>query len=71
MFKGLVVLLAVIAMSGGAAHAEVLAEGAVKNGYYWQKIQKSNGGIQYLCRSTSSGKINKKSSCENAGAVQP
>ena len=71
MFKRLVALLAVLAMSGGAVLAEVLAEGAVKNGYYWQKNQKSNGSIQYLCRSTSSSKIEKKASCESAGAVQP
>ena len=58
-------------MSGGAALAEILAVGTVGNGYYWKKKQESNGIIQYVCRSTSLGKIHKNVSCENDGAVQP
>ena len=53
------------------SEAKVLAEGSSKNGYYWQKVEKSNGSIVYLCRSTSSSKMQKHAKCEQAGAEQP
>jgi hypothetical protein len=49
----------------------VIAEGRVSNGYYYQKVQKQNGTIQYMCRSTSTGKIQKSADCNNAGAKRP
>ena len=52
------------------AYAKVLAEGKPSGGFYWQKIQQSNG-IRYLCRSTSEGKIQKHANCEAARAVKP
>jgi hypothetical protein len=55
---------------GGPALSAVLAEGQVRNGFYWQKVQQSNG-IRYLCRSTSEGKIQKHANCEAARAVKP
>jgi len=72
MRKALIPILALLGLAiGSAALAEVIAEGKAVNGYYWQKVQKSNGSIQYLCRSTASGKIQKSASCENAGAIKP
>ena len=53
-----------------SAEAKVLAEGKPSGGYYWQKVQQSNG-IRYLCRSTSEGKIQKHAKCEAARAVKP
>ena len=53
------------------ASAKVLAEGADVNGYYWQKVEKKDGSIEYLCRSTSSRKFQKFANCENAGAQRP
>lgn len=37
--------------------AAVLAEGAPKNGYYWQKSSTKSGSIRYLCCSPSSSKF--------------
>jgi hypothetical protein len=59
------------AFSPLSSYAKVLAEGNVKNGFYWQKIEKSNGSISYLCRSTGSSKIQKHANCEDAGAQRP
>ena len=50
--------------------AQVLAEGKPSGGFYWQKVQQSNG-IRYLCRSTSEGKIQKHANCEAARAAKP
>jgi hypothetical protein len=61
---------AVVVLSIAPAHAKVLAEGAAVKGFYWQKIEASNG-VRYLCRSQSDAKIQKHSKCENAGAVKP
>jgi hypothetical protein len=53
------------------AMAAVIAEGKVSNGYDYQKVQKQNGTIQYMCRSTSTGKFQKHASCDGAGAKRP
>lgn len=51
--------------------AEVLAEGPVAGGYYWQKVKQKSGKIVYICRSTSSAKFQKHESCNNAKARKP
>ena len=52
--------------------AKVLAEGKPSpGGFYWQKVEKSNGSIQYLCRNTSDSKIQKAAACNGAKAVKP
>jgi len=53
------------------ALAKVLAEGPVKGGYYWQKIETNSGKVRYLCRSTSDSKIQKGAKCTDARAVKP
>jgi hypothetical protein len=64
-------LPALLTLTTLPALAAVIAEGTVSNGYYYQKVQKQNGTIQYMCRSISTGKIQKNSSCDNAGAKRP
>ncbi len=51
--------------------AKVLAEGKPVKGFYWQKIEKSDGKTSYLCRATGDSKIQKHEACSNAGAKQP
>lgn len=51
--------------------SSVIAEGAVSNGFYYQKIRRQDGRTQYICRSTTEGRIQKHSSCDNAGAKRP
>ena len=52
--------------------AKVLAEGKPSpGGFYWEKVEKSNGSIQYLCRKTSDSKIQKAAACNGAKAVKP
>jgi hypothetical protein len=63
-------LLLAAALAAGPALAEVVAEGKVKGGYYWQKVSVSNG-TRYLCRSTTDAKIQKAASCTAAGAQKP
>ncbi len=67
-FRALLLLVALAA--AGPALAKVLAEGKPKGGFYWQKVEQSNG-VRYLCRSTSDPKIQKASQCTSAGAVKP
>jgi hypothetical protein len=45
--RSLSLLLLAAALAAGPALAEVLAEGKVKGGYYWQKVNASNG-TRYL-----------------------
>ena len=68
--RSLSFLLLAAALAAGPALAEVLAEGKVKGGYYWQKVSASNG-TRYLCRSTTDAKIQKAAACTTAGAVKP
>jgi hypothetical protein len=64
-------LIALALAVAGPASAKVLAEGKPSGGFYWQKIEKSNGQASYLCRSSSDAKIQKASKCQAAGAQQP
>ena len=63
-------LLALAVISALPASGKVLAEGKPSKGFYWQKIEQSNG-TRYLCRSQSDAKIQKGSLCSGAGAVKP
>jgi len=56
---------------GGPALSAVLAEGQVRNGFYWQKVQQTSGKIVFICRSTSDGKFRKHDDCNAAGAKRP
>ena len=47
--------------------AAVIAEGDVRNGYYWQFVEGSNG-TRYIGRSSSSSKFQKHAKCNEAGA---
>ena len=68
--RSLPFLLLAAALIAGPALAEVLAEGKVKGGYYWQKVSASNG-TRYLCRSTTDSRIQKAAACTAAGAQKP
>jgi hypothetical protein len=66
----LLVLLALLAAS--PALAKVLANGKpTSGGFYWQKIEDSNGKVSYLCRKQGVGQIQKAASCNGAKAVKP
>jgi hypothetical protein len=68
----LALLLLAAALAAGPAMAKVLAEGKPSpGGFYWQKVEKSNGSVQYLCRKTSDSKIQKAAACNGAKAVKP
>ncbi len=61
-----------LALAPLAASAKVLAEGKPSpGGFYWQKVEKSDGSIQYLCRTTKDSKIQKNAQCDGAKAVKP
>jgi len=52
--------------------AKVVAEGKPSSGgYYWQKVEKTNGSIQYLCRQKGDSKVQKDAVCNGAKAVKP
>jgi hypothetical protein len=54
------------------AQAKVLAQGEpTQAGLYWQKVEKSNGGVMYVCRSKSNSKLQKADLCEKDGAKKP
>jgi hypothetical protein len=54
------------------AGAKVVDEGKPSpGGYFWKKVQKSNGRTQYLCRSTKDDAIQKNSKCDGAKAAKP
>lgn len=64
--------LLLIAFAASPALAKVLAEGKPSpGGFYWQKVEKSNGSIQFLCKNTSDAKIQKAAACNGAKAVKP
>lgn len=72
MKRLLLLAAAGVLMTSIPASAKVLAEGKPSpGGYYWQKIEKENGSIQYLCRKTSDSKIQKAAACNGAKAVKP
>jgi hypothetical protein len=71
MFRSALIAAALLFMAAPAL-AKVLAEGKPSSGgFYWQKVEKSNGSIQYICRSTSDAKIQKAAACNGAKAVKP
>ncbi len=54
------------------ASAKVVAEGKPSpGGFYWQKVEKSDKSIQYLCRSKTDSAIQKNAKCNGAKAVKP
>jgi hypothetical protein len=63
-------LVLLLTFATAPALATVLAEGQPKGGFYWQKVQQSNG-VHYLCRSQSDAKIQKAATCTTAGAPKP
>ncbi len=68
----LVIASAAALMAVSPASAKVLAEGKPSpGGFYWQKVEKSNGSIQYLCRNTGDPKIQKAAACNGAKAQKP
>lgn len=54
------------------ANAKVLAEGKPSpGGFYWQKVQKIDKSIQYICRSKREAGIQKDAKCNGAKAAKP
>jgi hypothetical protein len=54
------------------ASAKVIAEGKpTAADLYWQKVEKNNGTVSYLCRSKSNSKILKSEVCDKGGARKP
>lgn len=54
------------------ASAKVIAEGKpTAAGLYWQKVEKNNGTVSYLCRSKANSKILKGDACDKGGAKKP
>lgn len=59
-------------INGDSAQAEVLPEGKVSKGFYWQRVERSDGKmIVYFCRSVGQAKIQKVEACQRAGAQKP
>ncbi|MFM9100488.1 MAG: hypothetical protein ACKOPS_03760 [Cyanobium sp.] len=56
---------------GGPVLAKVVAEGAVKGGYYWQKLENSAGKVSYMCRAKAGAKLSPAASCDTAKAKKP
>jgi len=66
------IALVSLALAPLAAGAKVVSEGKPSpGGYYWQVIQKGEGKIQYLCRSTKEAAIQKNAKCDGAKAIKP
>ncbi len=64
--------LACVVFAPLSAGAKVLAEGKPSpGGFYWQKVEKSDKSIQYLCRSKTDSGIQKNAKCNGAKAVKP
>ena len=52
--------------------AKVLANGQPSpGGFYWQKVESSNGTVSYLCRKQGVGEIQKAAACNGAKAQKP
>jgi hypothetical protein len=72
MNRLLVIASAAVLMAISPASAKVLAEGKPSpGGYYWQKIEQTNGSIQYLCRKKGDSKTQKAAACNGAKAQKP
>lgn len=64
-------LLALLLVATGPAEAKVLAQGKPAKGVYWQKVQKQDGSIVYMCRSTEKSKLVSADQCDKAKASKP
>lgn len=72
MLPRLLLCLSVLSVVTAPALAKVLAEGKPSSGgYFWQKLEKSGGSIQYVCRKKGDGKIHKDAQCNGARAEKP
>jgi hypothetical protein len=72
--KRLLVLLLLTGAVLGAqpASATVVSEGKpTAGGFYWQKVKKTDGSIQYICKSNKESGIQKNAKCNGAKAVKP
>lgn len=51
----------------------MLAEGKLKQGFDWQKVERSDKSVVSMCRfrSKTGSKLEKNASCEKVGAVKP
>lgn len=58
-------------LSAVPAQAKVLAQGKPSQGVYWQKVQKQDGSIVYMCRSTEKAKLLSAAQCDKAKARKP
>jgi hypothetical protein len=64
--------LASLALAPLSAGAKVLAEGKpTPGGFYWQKVEKRNKSIQYMCRSKKESGIQKEAQWHGAKAAKP
>ena len=65
-------VLLCLALAALPAGAKVVAQGKPSKGYYWQKVEQSNGSVQFMCRATATpGKLQTAQSCEAAKARKP
>lgn len=64
-------LIALLLVATTPAEAKVLAQGKPSKGVYWQKVQKQDGSIVYMCRSTDKAKLVSADQCEKAKARKP
>ena len=68
----LLILLMLALFAASPALAKVLAEGKPSpGGFYWQKVQGSNGKVSYLCRKKGVGQVQKPAACNGAKAAKP
>jgi hypothetical protein len=65
-------LILISGFSAIPASAKVLADGKPSpGGFYWQKVQKADKSIQYMCRSNKEAGVQKSAKCEGAKAIKP
>jgi hypothetical protein len=65
-------LVALAAIGVLPVSAKVLSEGKLtSDGFYWQKVQKKDGSVQYICQSSKESGIQKNAKCDGAKAVKP
>ncbi|MEB3332389.1 MAG: hypothetical protein VKI83_07865 [Synechococcaceae cyanobacterium] len=71
-FLALALCALLLAAAPSTAVAKVLATGKPSpGGFYWQKIKKTSGSIQSLCRKKGVGTPEKDAACNGARAVRP
>lgn len=65
-------ILLLITLTTGPVMAKVLAEGKPSpGGFYWQKVEDSNGKVGYICRKKGEGQVQKAAACNGAKAQKP